>query len=529
MAPGLSCAFCKMEDKDKMKQISSTPLRQERLRRGWSRSYVAEKIGVEVATVGRWERGESFPHPEHRQKLCILFEKTAEEIGLFTEMLEELDEQEFVSVSEPRQEPISSQQNSSDTGPASDSQIQTPLQESLPVQQDLPIKAENLPVQQDLPIKAESREEARRSPLPSWWRARKWRRKDSPKDQTGPFYLNRRTFFVGMGVLGLMVFGAGAWGTAVKNATSTPGPQRKGLKRLWQLLDQYTNNNWIDNLASSPDGNKIMAGTGKHGLIILDSQMQKVVKHYPTTKQWVNDVDWSKNNLLAAANADSTDGSVQVWRLPEQDPIFTLERAYPMRTVAWSPDGNYLACAGHSQAIEIWDPIAARQVNHYAYREGNTTGINRIKWSFDGRYIACANDNSAVHVWETATGKQVTVYAKHLDRVIDITWCPGKYLIASASADQTAQVWDALSGRTVTTYTGHKGAVHSINWSPNKQYLVSGSSDTTAQVWDALTGKHIDTYAGRNSEVLAVCWSNNGNFIVVGSQAQGIEVWQAPQ
>jgi WD40 repeat protein len=325
-----------------------------------------------------------------------------------------------------------------------------------------------------------------------------------------------------------MVFGAGTWGTAIKNAVSTPGPQRKGPKRLWQLLNQYTNS-WIDNLASSPDGSKIIAATGNHGVIILDSQEQTVVKHYPTTNKWVNDVGWSKNNLIAAANADFTAGSIQVWRLPEQDPILTLHKDYSMRTVAWSPDGAYLACAGHSQAIEIWDPIAACLVNHYSYGNGNPMGINRIKWSFDARYIACGDDNSAVHVWEAATGKQVTVYAKHLDRVIDITWCPGKHLIASASADQTAQVWDALSGQTIATYTGHKGAIHSIDWSPNKQYLVSGSSDTTAQIWDALTGKHIDTYAGRNSEVLSVCWSNNGNYIVVGSQAQGIEAWQAPQ
>jgi len=35
----------------------SKRLRQERERRGWSQSHVAEKIGVDTKTVGRWEKG----------------------------------------------------------------------------------------------------------------------------------------------------------------------------------------------------------------------------------------------------------------------------------------------------------------------------------------------------------------------------------------------------------------------------------------------------------------------------------------
>ena len=57
-------------------------LRYERERRGWSRNYVAEKIESDPQTVGRWERGETFPNPYFRQRLCELFEKNAEELGL---------------------------------------------------------------------------------------------------------------------------------------------------------------------------------------------------------------------------------------------------------------------------------------------------------------------------------------------------------------------------------------------------------------------------------------------------------------
>lgn len=66
------------------KRVPNQRLREERERRGLAHRDVAEYIGLpDPHTVGRWERGVSFPHPHYRQKLCQLFGKSAEELGLF--------------------------------------------------------------------------------------------------------------------------------------------------------------------------------------------------------------------------------------------------------------------------------------------------------------------------------------------------------------------------------------------------------------------------------------------------------------
>lgn len=75
-----------------MKQGHFVRLRQERELRGWSRTYIAEQLEVDPGTVGRWERGERLPHPHYRQKLCILFEKSAWDLGLLSAPLDEPDE-----------------------------------------------------------------------------------------------------------------------------------------------------------------------------------------------------------------------------------------------------------------------------------------------------------------------------------------------------------------------------------------------------------------------------------------------------
>jgi len=60
-------------------------LKRERERRGWSQADVAEKIGTTAPNVSRWEHGITSPGPYFRQKLCQLFEKTVEELGLLQE------------------------------------------------------------------------------------------------------------------------------------------------------------------------------------------------------------------------------------------------------------------------------------------------------------------------------------------------------------------------------------------------------------------------------------------------------------
>jgi len=57
-------------------------LKYERMQRGWSQARVAELIGTDAGNVSRWERGRSSPSPYFRERLCHLYEKNAQELGL---------------------------------------------------------------------------------------------------------------------------------------------------------------------------------------------------------------------------------------------------------------------------------------------------------------------------------------------------------------------------------------------------------------------------------------------------------------
>jgi len=67
---------------DKSTPYTMSKLQSERQRRGWTRKYVAEQLGVSEYTIGQWERGKHMPYPTHIQKLCNLFDASADTLGL---------------------------------------------------------------------------------------------------------------------------------------------------------------------------------------------------------------------------------------------------------------------------------------------------------------------------------------------------------------------------------------------------------------------------------------------------------------
>lgn len=66
------------------KKLPNERLRRERQRRGWTRGYIAEQIGIaDAKTIGRWERGAAFPRAFYLQKLCELFGVLAQDLGFY--------------------------------------------------------------------------------------------------------------------------------------------------------------------------------------------------------------------------------------------------------------------------------------------------------------------------------------------------------------------------------------------------------------------------------------------------------------
>ncbi len=79
--------------------ISNQQLIEERLKRHWSQQEVADRVGTTTINVSRWERGMTSPGAYFRHQLCVLFDKSAEELGFVARVREGSNAQPHFQVS----------------------------------------------------------------------------------------------------------------------------------------------------------------------------------------------------------------------------------------------------------------------------------------------------------------------------------------------------------------------------------------------------------------------------------------------
>ena len=195
-------------------------------------------------------------------------------------------------------------------------------------------------------------------------------------------------------------------------------------------------------------------------------------------------------------------------------------------TVAWSPNGKYIASGSLDQTVQVW---AANPNDHFPpfiYR-GHTAGVQAVAWSPVSNRVVSGSIDKTVQVWDAITGEHVAIYHGHTDIVMAVAWSPDGRSIASGSADGTVRLWDVATSKQMYIYRGHLASVNSLVWSPDSQRIASGASDKTVQIVEAATGNHLYTYSGHTDKVSSVSWSPNGKLIVSGSWDKTVQVWDA--
>src|SRR5262249_48490964 len=79
---GLWCASGRRGHPEGNAMRRNEQLRRLRIGRSWRQQDLADRLGITVITIQRWERGSQSPSAYYRAKLCTLFNKSPQELGL---------------------------------------------------------------------------------------------------------------------------------------------------------------------------------------------------------------------------------------------------------------------------------------------------------------------------------------------------------------------------------------------------------------------------------------------------------------
>jgi WD40 repeat protein len=151
-------------------------------------------------------------------------------------------------------------------------------------------------------------------------------------------------------------------------------------------------------------------------------------------------------------------------------------------SVAFSPDGRYLASSGLSGGVKLWDTASGTVVD-----EGVGGDSRCVAFSPDGKLLA-AEATGAIIVWDvTDDGLENLREIAPLRTIGDsIAFNPDGKTIVAAGEDGSITLWDVVGERQIgSPLKGHTGEVDSVTYSPDGRYIASSREDDSVVLWDA--------------------------------------------
>jgi WD40 repeat protein len=110
--------------------------------------------------------------------------------------------------------------------------------------------------------------------------------------------------------------------------------------------------------------------------------------------------------------------------------------------------------------------------------------FNSVAFSPDGGWIASVSDDSAVKLWDASSGKPIRSLRGHQNWVLSVAFSPNGRWLASGSYDDTVKLWEVETGAQVETYR-EISTTHSFltaEFRPRARIAATADGDFTASI-----------------------------------------------
>ena len=263
---------------------------------------------------------------------------------------------------------------------------------------------------------------------------------------------------------------------AVTEGASILIQDSSGNSRL--LEDSDTDGTKIFGIAYAPDGKRLACVSASGRIWTVDTNSGALLKVYDSGSEVISYPD-----LTAKSVAWSPDGTwlagigsgkkVKIW-----DEESGKEVAQKIRgkfgkslVIAWAPKINgaaKLAVAGTNDQLLVIDP-SKRQIVNQTVHGGWTTGL---AWSPDGTQLA-VSDKRSIRIWDPETSTEVGFCEGPSAMIRDLSWSSSEGRIAAIAEDGLVCLWNDKTLAYCAKFKLHQRSPYAIRWSPDGSQLVS--------------------------------------------------------
>jgi WD40 repeat protein/RNase P subunit RPR2 len=245
----------------------------------------------------------------------------------------------------------------------------------------------------------------------------------------------------------------------------------------------------------------------------------------PGHKMFVRSLAFSPDGKWVASGAH--DSVVKIWDLNEGKCRATLKgHTKTIRSVAITTDGGRILSGSEDHSVRVWDPVDGREL---LKMKGHTGPVSAVVALRDNALALSGGQDGALRLWDIVSSsclKAIQCGTDEADRIFGIAANRAGSEAVSGHQDGRVRLWSLETGECLKTLKGHSKIVRSVQIMPDGRLAVSGSEDKTIKVWDLETGTCVGTLEGHQDMVTEVAISPDGTMIAsAGFNDETVRLW----
>jgi len=273
-------------------------------------------------------------------------------------------------------------------------------------------------------------------------------------------------------------------------------------------------------MALSPDGTRV-ATASDATLVVWDTLTGQSLLQFEGEASFDSLAFSPDGHWLAGGGADA---SIRLWEAANgqlRTHFQDTENPQPVSSLAFSPGSAILASAsavgtevllwnvaGGVPELLIPDALDGCTIESLAFHpQGNLLAVGGIDW------LATGGSNGAVSIWNLSERCETATFE---GGVTCLVFHPTGHWLAAAALDKSICIWDLKGRRLTAELVGHQETVTSVAYSPDGRWLASGGDDRILCLWDTATGK-LAARAELNTQIKSLTFSPSARHLYTGN------------
>ena len=228
---------------------------------------------------------------------------------------------------------------------------------------------------------------------------------------------------------------------------------------------------WVEQVAFAPGGDLLAVAAGRN-LKLWNSQGE-LAQTYPPHPSTISDIQWQRQGLFLTS---ACYGQLATFSPDTPEPVKLFCWKGSILTVAWSPDGNYVATGNQDASVHFWYRKTAKDLEMSGY----PTKVRELSWDATSRYLATGG-SAIVIVWDCGgkgpAGTRPLELEAHDTLLTALEYQHKGELLASACQNGLVCIWNPRKQKTPLGTSQLDAAATQIRWSPDDRTLAASSAN----------------------------------------------------